>query len=87
MERDYKVGDWLTHKQSKEVYEITNYYRSITHTGPDRCILVRRLNKFHTHTVNQAINIIAQDFDFSPVAQLLYTNNSNKAVTNETNEE
>lgn len=83
MEHEYKVGEWLIDKQTKQVFVIAMIWGFPSH--------------FELHDVQDIYNkaYVPTERIYSeyaklkrncPVAQLLYTNNSNKAVTNETNE-
>lgn len=82
--REYKVGDWLKHRHGFKFIEIIDV---IVSSDGIRLYTVKWIdeNVLHESPFNYAkLNAF---FEYSPVAQVLYTNNSNKAVTNETNEE
>ncbi len=85
MNSDYKVGTWLIHKQTGELFEVTEYLDSGYHTGPDRCVCIRRIpitSKYTNAVYNEGINVIRYYFDLAPMARILYT----KEVTGAHNE-
>lgn len=69
----YKAGDWLVHKQSKEVVEII---RLITHSGPYSLFGAVKINSYSTYEYYLSSWILDSDFillDKScPVVRLLY---------------
>lgn len=71
---EYKAGMWLRNKQSGELFEIIYILPAWGHCGPDRCIMHRRIPYCTGNPHNVATNIIAQDFDIAPTAQILYSN-------------
>lgn len=81
--RGYQIGDWLIHKHTQELFEITDYLSNTSHSGPDRCLLVRRIPYSTGHPHNIAINIIAEDFDLAPMARILYTQGNIQGAHNE----
>lgn len=81
---DYKIGDWLIDKRTKQTVRITK--------------VSNRRGNFYSYDVYKFNNNLElsrgeiikyyDKLDINcPVARVLYTNSSNKAVTNETNEE
>lgn len=83
MKNDYKVGDHIINKHTKQVFVIVYVYKSSRHIQglnvqtKDTEILnfnKQELNKYKHLDIN------------CPVAQVLYTNNSNKGEQNENNE-
>jgi hypothetical protein len=81
---DYKVGDYLINKRTKQIVKIVELtpYLVIGSGG-----LVYKFDNNDMMSTNE-ISKNYNKLDLNcPVAQVLYANNSNKAVTNETNEE
>lgn len=79
----YKVGDWLINKHSKQICKITGIFDSLELCNVD---FVYSLNTDKFVRFSELVNNYAELNLNCPVAQVLYTNNSNKAVTNEKNE-
>lgn len=85
-----KIGDWIEDTQTSDVYEVTNkkvdiftdWYELVKKIdGQDKCIVSRQIKTSINSSSLQSYFIDAS------VARVLYSSNSNKAVTNETNEE
>lgn len=81
---DYKVGDYLINKQTKEVVRITELTpyllvasgELVFKFDTNQCVATNEIDKYYNRLDPNC-----------PVARVLYTSNSNKAVTNETDEE
>lgn len=79
----YQVGDWIKNKHSGYIAEIIQVYDK---TDGRHQYVVKWLNSSHYGTRELNYSTILEFYDHLKMARLLYTNNSNKAVTNETNE-
>jgi hypothetical protein len=84
------IGDWIKDIQTSDVYEVvgkkvdifTDWYELVKKLdGHDKCIVTRQIKTSINSSSLQSYFVDAS------VARVLYSNNSNKAVTNETNEE
>lgn len=74
-EIEYKVGMWLKEKHTGNLFEITEVLLNTHHTGPNRCVFVRRLVDFgfcQVRPFNEAVNVIRSHYDIVPLAQVLY---------------
>ena len=78
----HKIGDYLIHKQSKQVFKITKVWAYPPHYEASNC-------SFIEHPQNQYFFVLSEiDRDYAVidaytyVAQLLYTNKGIKVVTN-----
>lgn len=79
----YKVGDCLIHKHTKQVVVITD--KNPFGITKDKLVVKFDTNEFATkYEIDNNYNKLDLN---CPVARVLFTSNSNKAVTNETNEE
>ena len=85
-----KVGDWIKDIQTSDVYEVisknvdifTDWYELVKKIdGQDKCIVSRQIKTSINSSSLQSYFVDAS------VARVLYSNSSNKAVTNETDEE
>jgi hypothetical protein len=81
---EYKVGDWLIDKQTKQVFVIAMIYAFPSHFELHDVQDMYNKAYVPTERIYSEYNKLVID---CPVARVLYTSNSNKAVTNETNEE
>jgi hypothetical protein len=81
---DYKIGDWLIDKQTKQVFVIAKIWAYPSHFELHDVQDMYNKAYVPTERIYNEYSKLAVD---CPVARVLYTRNSNKAVTNETNEE
>jgi len=84
---DYKIGTWLKHIQSGQLFEITNRWR-INYSDPEKYdyVLVNRSTGGVGGWRWKPIDIVNQFRVLGPLARLLYYKGYNKAVKNESNE-
>lgn len=69
---DYKVGEWLIHKQGKYLGEIVEI---IEFADKDHTIVVKHINSRYYVSETKPMSKINKLWAKAPMAQLLYSNN------------
>ena len=84
---DYKIGTWLKHIQSGQLFEITNRF-PINYEGPTEYdyVLINKSTPLWNGWRWHHIEVVEQFKVLGPSARLLYYKDYNKAVKNESNE-
>lgn len=81
---DYEVGDWLINKHTKQIVRIIALTPHLTINPTEFVYKIDTDQRLSTSEIDKYYNRLDPN---CPVAQVLYTSSSNKAVTNETDEE